>query len=140
MAAKGVTMGELGSVQKHARMLRAWHLAILRFAATLDNADRLNVFSIGNEMDRLGRRHEGKPDFSFFRQTSVELCAAILQPNETAKTILRKYLARIDDARLGRAFAAAIEIDQPDVASVKRKFRTDNALWQGLPSRANAKE
>lgn len=133
-------MGELGSIQKHARMLHAWHLALLRFAVTLEDADRLNVFSIGREMDRLGRRHEGKPDFGFFRKTSVELCAAIHQPNDTAKTILRQYLARIDDARLGCAFAAVIGIDQPDTASVKRRFGTHNALWQGLPSRAKVRQ
>src|SRR5258708_4145623 len=47
-----------------AKTLRAWQLAILRFAVTLDNADRLAVMAIAGEIDRLG--HDSKPDFSFF--------------------------------------------------------------------------
>ena len=66
----------------HARALRAWQLAMLRFAVTLDEADGLAVMAIASEIDRLGHQHEVKPDFSFFRQTSAELCAAILQPGE----------------------------------------------------------
>jgi len=60
-------------------MLGSWQFAILRFAATLDNADRLGVLAIANQIDRLGRQHEDKPEFGFFRKTSSELCAAILQ-------------------------------------------------------------
>ena len=37
----------------HARTLRAWQLAMLRFAVTLDNADRLAVMAIAAEIDRL---------------------------------------------------------------------------------------
>ena len=33
--------------------LRAWHLAILRYAVTLDNADRLAVLRIAREIDGL---------------------------------------------------------------------------------------
>ena len=64
--------------------LRAWHLAILRYAVTLDNADRLAVLRIAREIDGLYPRQEGSADFEFFRRTSAELCAAILQPNERA--------------------------------------------------------
>ena len=119
----------------HAKTLRAWHLAILRFAVTLDNADRLAVLAIANEIDRLGSRHDGKPDFSFFRRTSAELCAAILRPNELSSTLLRQYLARIDDDRLKRVFAATIETDQPKVSSISKPFKHDSGLWRGLSSR-----
>ena len=118
-----------------ARTLRAWQLAILRFAVTLDNADRLAVMAIANEIDRLGSRHDGKPDFSFFRRTSSELCAAILRPNELSSTLLRQYLARIDDDRLKRVFAATIETDQPKVSSISKPFKHDSGLWRGLSSR-----
>jgi hypothetical protein len=118
----------------HAKTLRAWQLAILRFAVTLDNADRLAVMAIASEIDRLGPEQDGKPDFGFFRRTSAELCAAILQPNELTSTVLRQYLARIDDDRLQRAFAAAIESDQPKASSVKKPFKRDNGLWKGLSS------
>lgn len=121
----------------HARTLRAWQLAMLRFAVTLDNADRLAVTATASEIDRLGPQHDGKPDFGFFRRTSAELCAAILRPNELTSTILRQYLARIDDDRLKRAFAAAIGPDQPEVSSVGKSFKRDDGLWKGLSSRGN---
>jgi hypothetical protein len=90
--------------------------------------------AIANEIDRLGLQNVGKPDFSFFRRTSAELCAAILGPHEPTSTVLRQYLACTEDDRLKRAFAAAIEANQPEVSQpVKR----DNGLWKGLPSRAN---
>jgi hypothetical protein len=99
-----------------AKTLRAWQLAILRFAVTLDNADRLAVLAIAGEIDRLGPHHDNKPDFSFFRRTSAELCAAILTPNELSPAVLRQYLARIDDDRLKHVFAATIEADQPKLS------------------------
>jgi hypothetical protein len=121
----------------HARILRAWQLAILRFAVTLDNADRLAVTVIAREIDRLDPQHDGKADFSFCRRTSAELCAAILRPNELTPTVLRQYLARIDDERLKRAFAAAIEADQPAVSSVSKPSKHVSDLWRGLSSRSN---
>jgi hypothetical protein len=120
-----------------ARTLRAWQLAILRFAVTLDNADRLSVMAIASEIDRLGPERDGKPDFNFFRRTSAELCAAILRPNEFTSTILRQYLAQIGDDRLKRVFEAAIGTDQPKVPSVSKSFKRDNGLWKGLSSRGN---
>jgi hypothetical protein len=116
----------------NARTVRAWQLAILRFAVTLDNADRLAVMAIANEIDRLGPRHDGKPDFSFFRRTSAELCGAILQPNELTAALLRQYLARIDDDRLKRIFAATIEADQAKLSWAGKPFKRDKGLWRGL--------
>jgi len=121
----------------HAKTLRAWQLALLRFAVTLDTADRLGVLAIAAEMDRLQPEQDGKPAFGFFRRTSAELCAAILQPSEHSSTLLRQFLARIDDDRLRRAFAAAIEADQPKVASTSKSIRRDTGLWRGLSSRDN---
>jgi len=118
----------------HARTLRAWQLAFLRFAVTLDNADRLAVLAIAAEMDRLDPVQDGERTFGFFRRTSAELCAAILQPNEHSSTLLRQYL---DDERLGRAFAAAIESDQSKVFSGGKPIRPDSGLWRGLSSREN---
>ena len=115
-----------------ARTLRAWQLALLRFAVTLDNADRLAVMAIAGEIDRLGPEHGDKPEFGFFRRTSAELCAAILRPNELNAAVLRQYLARIDDGRLQRAFAAAIETDEPKTSSVGKTFKRDDGLWMGL--------
>jgi hypothetical protein len=121
----------------HAKTLRAWQLALLRLAVTLDNADRLAVLAIAAEMDRLDSVQDGKRTFGFFRKTSAELCAAILQPDEHSSTLLRQFLARIDDDRLKHVFAAAIEADQPKVASTSKSIRRDTGLWRGLSSRDN---
>jgi hypothetical protein len=120
----------------HAKTLRAWQLAILRFAVTLDNADRSAVLAIATEIDKLAPRRGGKPDFGFFRRTSAELCAAILRPNALTPAVLRQYLARIDDDRLKHIFAAAIEISQPKVSLVGKPIERDDALWKGLHSRS----
>jgi hypothetical protein len=121
----------------HAKTVRGWQLALLRFAVTLDIADRLAVLAIAAEMDGLDPLQDGEPAFGFFRRTSAELCAAILQPDEHSSTLLRQYLARIDNERLNRAFAAAIETDQPKVASTSKSIRRDSDLWRGLSSRDN---
>jgi len=117
--------------------LRAWHLAILRYAVTLDNADRLAVLRIAREIDRLYPRQEDSTEFEFFRRTSAELCAAILQPNERAPALLQQYLARLDDDRLKRAFAAVIDASQPAASPISRPARQRNDLWKGLSSRSN---
>jgi hypothetical protein len=121
----------------HAKTLRAWQLALLRLAVTLDNADRLAVLAIAAEMDRLDSVQDGKRTFGFFRKTSAELCAAILQPNDHSSTLLRQFLARMDDERLRRVFAAAIEADPPKVASTSKSIRRDGGLWRGLSTRDN---
>ena len=119
----------------HTKTVCAWQLALLRFAVTLDNADRLAVLAITAEMDRLHPVQDGKPAFGFFRRTSAELCAAILQPNEHSSALLRQFLARIDDDRLRRAFAATIEAEK--VASTSKSIRRDGGLWRGLSTRDN---
>ena len=115
--------------------LRAWHLAILRYAVTRDNADRLAVFRIAREIDSLEPRQDGRADFDFFRRTSAELCAAILQPNAGASANLQQYLARIDDYRLKRALAAAIDASEPAMLPARRAVGRGNDLWKGLASR-----
>ena len=119
----------------HAKTLRAWQLAILRFAVTLDNADRLAVMAIASEIDRLGPQQDSTAGFSFFRKTSAELCSAILRPNKFTPALLRQYLARIDDDRLKYIFAAAMEAGQPKETSVRKPFKRDEGLWRGLSFR-----
>jgi hypothetical protein len=132
---QGVTMDQSGSLDWSARALLAWHMAILRFAVTRKDADRLSVLFIAAEIDRLDRQYKSEPDFSFFRRTSSQLCAAILERSETAGTILRQYLARIDDARLKRVLAAALRIDCSEPAPARGPRTSSPALWKGLPSR-----
>src|SRR5262245_45115681 len=71
-------MVQQGSDER-AELLRAWHLAILRFAVTHASADRLGVLAIANQIDRLGRPDKTSEGFRFFRKTSAELCAAIFR-------------------------------------------------------------
>jgi hypothetical protein len=124
-----------GPSEGHAWMIKAWHLAILRFAVTLDNADRLGVFAVAAAIDALGGSRDGKRQFGFFRKISTDLCTSIVQRNQAADATLRQYLADIDDIRLKRAFAAAIAMEQPVTTAAKRRPKPDNKLWKGLPSR-----
>ena len=129
---------DVHGVEWLAGTLRAWHLAMLRYAVTLDNADRLAVLRIAREVDGLHRRQDGNSGFEFFRRTSAELCAAILHPNERAPMALQRYLVRLDDDRLKRAFVAAIDAgQQPAVSPISRAARQRNELWKGLPARSN---
>lgn len=116
------------AMERYAGTLRAWHLAILRYAVTRDNADRLAVFRIALEIDSLEPRPGNPRDFDFFRWTSAELCSAILQPDAGASAILQQYLARIDDDRLKRALAAAIDAGKPAVSPAGRAVRHGNDL------------
>jgi|SRR5260370_42366214 hypothetical protein len=70
-------------------------------------------------------------------RTSAELCAAILQPNERAAAILRQYLARIDDDRLRRVLATAVDIGQSKVSPAGSPVGQRNDLWKGLSTRGN---
>jgi hypothetical protein len=127
----------VAGLERHAKTLRAWQLAIPRFAVTLDHADRLAVLMIAAEIDGIRPKQENEPAFSFFRKTSAELCAAMLRPNETTSAIQRQHLARIDDERLKRCFAAALAPSEPTTPSVGKPVKRDENLWRGLSSRRN---
>ena len=127
-------MGKERPIEQHERNLRAWHLAILRFAVTRDDTDRLVIPAIAQELDRCGRQ-EHESEFRFFRRTSVELCLAIFQHEETASAVLRHYLAQIDEPRLKRALAAALGMPEADTAPTRRRPKPDQDLFRGLPSR-----
>jgi hypothetical protein len=125
------------SDERHAWLLRAWHLALLRLALTRDNADRLGVLAIANEIDRLGDRLDDGSGFRFFRRTSLELCAAVLRQQEDDQIILKGYLAQIGDVRLCRALAAALDIPQQKANWVKNRPKPKSDLWRGLSSRGS---
>jgi hypothetical protein len=95
------------------------------------------VLAIAAEMDGLDPLQDRRSAFGFFRRISADLCTAILEPNERSSTLLGEYLARINDKRLKRVFAAAIEADQPKLPSVSKPIKRDNGLWRGLSSRDN---
>ncbi|WP_315834753.1 hypothetical protein [Bradyrhizobium prioriisuperbiae] len=116
----------------HTRALRAWLLALLRLAVTGDRADRLEVMATARALDGLGATTTDErtltdqtlndPVFHFFHATSAKLCRAIADPTQPdCDDVLRRHIARIDDRRLKRAFAAAVDIEpsvpRPAVAS-----------------------
>jgi hypothetical protein len=113
---------------------------VLRFAVTLDNADRLAVLAIAATIDGLGPSPTGKPVFGFFRKTSAALCAAILRQDEQdegASAVLHQHLARVEDDRLKRAFAATIETVKPTEPPASKPVKRDKSLWRGLASRSS---
>ncbi|KYH01346.1 hypothetical protein [Bradyrhizobium sp. DOA1] len=127
------------STDESHRLLRAWQLALLRFAVTLDQADRLNVAAIAAELDRLGGRRSADDTLHFFRRTSSRLCAAIGGQLQGADATLECFCKQIEEPRLRLAFAAAIGLAQSDPApppAVRLKRPPD--LFRGLPSRASA--
>jgi hypothetical protein len=98
------------------RLLHAWKLALLRFAVTRDEADRLNVAALAAELDRLGGRRSVDDTFHFFRRTSSRLCAAIGGQPQNAADILDRFCKQIEEPRLRLAFAAAVGITYSDPA------------------------
>jgi len=120
--------------EKHVKLLRAWQLAILRFAVTLDSSDRLNVLALAAEVDRLGER-TGEGSLHFFRRTSAGVCSAILGEREDAEAIMLRFHAEIDGLRLKRAFAAAAGIAPTHEVAVRKRPKPDDNLFRGLASR-----
>ncbi len=95
----------------HARTLRAWQLAILRFAVTLDKADRLAALAIASEIDRLGP--EDKPGFGFFRQDQ--------------RRAMRRHSAAERAQRRGLAAAPCADRRRPAAARLRRGHRNRRA-------------
>jgi hypothetical protein len=111
--------------------IRDWLFALLRFAVTLDPDERMVALSLARCLDRSGP----PTGFNFFVRTSVEVSAAIADRGAPqSDAVLRRHAARIDDARLARAFIAATELDcRPAVTRAACWKRPD--LWRGLASR-----
>ena len=107
----------------YAGTLRAWHLAILRYAVTLDNADRLAVLRIAREIDGLYPRQEGSTEIRILSPHQRGALRGDPATERTRPTVLQQHLARLDDDRLKRAFAAAIDANQPAVTQISRPAR-----------------
>ena len=129
----------LRSIKEPHRLLRTWQLALLRFAVTLDESDRLNVAALAAELDRSGGRRAPYDSLHFFRRTSSQLCAAISGRHQNADAILDGFCEQIDEPRLRLAFAAAIGKTHadPEPSQAARTKRNPD-LFRGLPSRRSA--
>jgi len=97
--------------ERRTKKVRDWLLAILRFAVTLEQADRTTVSVMAREMDGSGSGDQTA--FAFFVRTSSKFCNAIANKDEPKRVAtLRHYLRRVYDHRLQRALEAAIEFEQ----------------------------
>lgn len=133
-------MGGQASVDGDGRTLRAWQLALLRYAVTLDHTDQMNVMAIAKEIDRGNRKPNERGSFAFFRKISTDLCAALTRQDQSADALLQHYLAEIEDDRLKHAFAGAIGMDHQALPARKPgKPKSDNRLWQGLAAHGGAR-
>jgi hypothetical protein len=124
---------QIEAAERHDRTIRAWLLALLRFAVTRDNDDRLAVLATASEIDKLSAPQDRTCGFRFFHRTSAELCAAITDPRPGSAAVLHRHLERMTDERMRRTFAAALELDQTGLP-VQRTTGTHgrSALWKGL--------
>jgi hypothetical protein len=119
--------------ERQAKAIGAWQLALLRFAITMDNSDRLALLAAAAELDAPGSRPSTGPTFRFFYTTSAELCHAIINPlHSTSHAVLQRHLARTDDERFKRAFAAALASDIPRAKLPARPPKSNGELWRGL--------
>lgn len=110
---------------------RDWLLAVLRYAVTRDAADLSVVLGLAEAIDARGS-HSEPSSFEFFRRSSLELCQAIGEEASPGRSAtIKRHLDRIEDARLRRAFAAAVEIELPHHAADGTKLRRPE-LWRGL--------
>jgi hypothetical protein len=125
----------LQSVERPHRLLRAWQLAMLRFAVTLDGSDRLNVAALAAELDRLGRRRDVDDTVHFFRRTTSKLCAAINRQQQNAEATLDGFCDQIEEPRLRLAFAAAIRVTHTHPAPSEARPKRRLNLFKGLPAR-----
>ncbi len=119
------------------RLLLAWQLALLRYAVTRDESDRLNVAALAAELDRPGQRDDDG-SLHFFRRTSSQLCRALTGQQENAPDMLEEFCRRIDDARLRLAFAAAAGLALQAKPAAKPRPKPNHDLFRGLPARARA--
>lgn len=117
----------------HTKALRAWLLTLLRLAVTGERADRLEVMAAARALDGLGAPRTdmqslndqalNEPVFHFFHATSAQLCRAIADPTQPGcGEVLRRHIARIEDQRLKRAFAAAVDIEPSAPGSALASF------------------
>lgn len=121
------------ATEPESKLLRAWQLAVLRFAVTLEDDDRIHALAVAGEVDRLGGAADDA--FHFFRRTTAELCAAISGHGADRDGVIQRFLAQIDNVRLKRAVEAAISRDRTPPKLVASRSKPGNDLWRGLPSR-----
>jgi len=128
---------ETGAHDWRDRRIREWLLLLLRYAVTREHADRLAVLALADELDSVGLWWRPAAP-SFFRRTSEDVCAAIETAGSAhSAAVLHRHITRIEDARLRRAFAAAVGLKLlPRRHAGKSKGKPAD-LWKGLTHKRN---
>ncbi len=122
------------------KALLAWQLALLRFALTRDDADRLALLAIARELDAPGVHASARPAFKFFHQASVMLSHAIDNPQHPdSAAALQRHLERSEGERLKRVLAAAFAMDIPSVRQLAAPPKPNHDLWRGLQPQGGRK-
>lgn len=125
---------------RHDKALLAWQLALLRFAVTTDDADRLALLAIAGQLDAPGSHSSTPCAFKFFRQASAILCGAIVNPQHPGSAaVLQRHLERCDDARLRRVLAVAFTVDIPSTRPPPASPKPNHDLWRGLQPQSGRK-
>jgi hypothetical protein len=107
MSRQSAAFAGAGTLEER-RKIRAWLLAILRFAVTLEQSDRAAVMLLASDMDHAGSSNS-RGTFTYFARTSTRLCDCIVLKGALEKTAeLRRYISRIEDNGLRRAIEAAV--------------------------------
>jgi DNA-binding GntR family transcriptional regulator len=126
--------GKATQNERQSERIRNWLLAILRFAVTRDNTDRMCVLEVARQLDR--QDPDGNPAFSFFARTSTEICSAIVADDDAARAAaLARHFNAIGDRRLKNALKAATGYQPARPAASKPAGRAREYLWKGLPSK-----
>jgi hypothetical protein len=116
----------------HDKALLACQLALLRFAITTDDADRLALLAIAHQLDAPGSHPSARPAFAFFHRASAVLCHAILNPQHPGSgAVLQRHLSRCDDGRMRGALAAAFAADIPNARLPITLPKPNQDLWWG---------
>jgi hypothetical protein len=93
------------------RKLHDWLFALVRFAVSLEEADRRAVLSMAGDLDVLGSVR-GRTTFSYFVRTSTLVCRAIADPAYSGRdAILRRFVDAIGKRRLREVFVTALSLD-----------------------------
>lgn len=118
--------------RQYPQRIQQWLFAVLRFAITLEEDDRLAVLAVAAELDRISAV-TASSGFTFFVRTSVKVCDAIIAKNSReAIATLRVLLRKIEHPPLRRAFEAVLEIRPLPSKSHHSLIGDRQNLWKGL--------
>jgi hypothetical protein len=130
---QGAGMSDFASPEeRQQQQIADWLLAILRFAVTRQEPDRMSALTMANDMDRPSAHAESN-SFAFFANTTKELCDVIANEHTPQRLrVLRQHLGRIGNRRLRAAIEAATGLQERGTAATAHPESVRAYLWKGL--------